>query len=545
MSDHGKWHAICKSKQKRRDEAIPQAWRLGFSDQSKDRNVMDVPTSCGVLSPEEVRITSDYDAVSLVEEVAKGRYTAEAVTVAFCKRAAIAHQLTNCLTEIFFDEAIKDAKALDKERLEHPDRPLRPFHGLPISLKDSFFVRGHDATIGLACFANDPAQQDAPLVSMLRELGAIVYCKTNVPQTLQTSDTDNNVFGRSANPHRHSFTVAGSTGGEAALIALRGSILGVGTDMAGSIRMPSAACGIYGVRPSAFIVPFGGQRNPVPDGMVGMEPTAGPMATTMRSCQFFLRTIMAADPTKYDFTAVGLPWTGKDFVPSGRKLRIGYVVDDGVFTPSPPVRRGLHESMGKLENAGHTIIPVALPEVAKAVDLAYTMFGIDGGEYLLKRMESTGEPVVPSVLNMGIVFNSDGSLRSPVTMSGLMRANVSRFLIAALYAELWRQHELDIILMPAAPHTAIPADTWTALSYTVLWNVLDYPACVIPVGKVGPGDLKDHAAGHGAADEAVYKLYTGPEEYANLPIAVQLVGRRHHDEEFTAYAMLVDSIIRA
>lgn len=283
------------------------------------------------------------------------------------------------MTEIFFDEAIKDAKALDSERLEHPDRPLRPFHGLPISLKDSFFVRGHDATIGLACFANDPAQQDAPLVSMLRDLGAIVYCKTNVPQTLQTSDTENNVFGRTANPHRLSFTVAGSTGGEAALIALRGSILGVGTDMAGSIRMPSAACGIYGVRPSAFIVPFLGQRNPVPDGMVAMEPTAGPMATTMRSCQFFLRTIMAADPTKYDFMAVGLPWTGKDFVPSGRKLRIGYVADDGVFTPSPPVRRGLHDSMGKLESAGHTLVPIALLEVAKAVELAYTMFGIDGG----------------------------------------------------------------------------------------------------------------------------------------------------------------------
>ncbi|GME45138.1 General amidase-B [Neofusicoccum parvum] len=545
MSDSGKWQAICQSKKERRDEAIPQAWKLGFYDQSKDRNVIQVPISCGILSLEEIRITSDYDAVSLAEELVKGTYTAEAVTVAFCKRAAIAHQLTNCLTEIFFGEAIREAKALDTERLKYPNKPLRPFHGLPISLKDSFYVRGQDATIGLACFANDPAQQDAPLVSLLRDLGAIVYCKTNIPQTLQTCDTENNVFGRTANPHRLSFTVAGSTGGEAALIALRGSILGVGTDMAGSIRMPSAVCGIYGIRPSAFIVPFAGQRNPVPDGMVGMEPTAGPMATTLRSCQFFLRTIMAADPTAYDFTAVGLPWTGKDFMPPGHTLRIGYVVDDGAFTPSPPVRRGLRESMEKLERAGHTIIPVVLPDVAKALDLAYTMFGIDGGQYLLKLIESTGEPMVPSVLKMGIVLNSDGSRRSPITIEDLMRANVSRFLIAARYAELWRQHRLDVILMPPAPHTAIPADTWTALSYTVLWNVLDYPACIIPVGKVGPGDSKDQGARHGAADEAVYKLYSGSEEYSDLPIAVQLVGRRHHDEEFTAHSMLIDSIIRA
>lgn len=93
MSDCGKWKTICQFKKERREEAIPPAWKLAFSDQSSDRNVMEVPTSCGILSPEEIRITSDYDAVSLAEELAKGTCTAEAVTVAFCKRAAIAHQL--------------------------------------------------------------------------------------------------------------------------------------------------------------------------------------------------------------------------------------------------------------------------------------------------------------------------------------------------------------------------------------------------------------------------------------------------------------------
>jgi amidase len=97
------------------------------------------------------------------------------------------------LTEIFFDEAMERARSLDKARKAHPDRPLPPFFGLPISLKDSYKLIGKDATIGLTCFVGKPAVHNSPLVDMLLELGAILYCKTNVPQTMMSAESHNNI----------------------------------------------------------------------------------------------------------------------------------------------------------------------------------------------------------------------------------------------------------------------------------------------------------------------------------------------------------------
>lgn len=160
---------------------------------------------------------------------------------------------TNCLTEIFFSSAISRARDLDRAKASRPTTPLLPLHGLPISLKDSFDVAGHDTSTGLACFVDAPAAQHSAIAALLLDLGAVLYCKTNLPQTIMTGDSDNNVFGRTLNPRNVSLTAGGSTGGEGALLALRGSVLGVGTDIGGSVRVPAVCNGIYGFRPSVGI----------------------------------------------------------------------------------------------------------------------------------------------------------------------------------------------------------------------------------------------------------------------------------------------------
>lgn len=162
---------------------------------------------------------------------------------------------TSCLTEILFEQAQERARQLDALRAK--GEVIGPLHGLPISLKDSFQVRGTDATLGfIAYLDNGPSQENSYLVDTLLNLGAVLYCKTNIPQTLmvcytelvplrpldfltlmllifKTADSHNNVFGRALNPWNTSLTAGGSTGGEGALIAFRGSPLGVGTDVAG------------------------------------------------------------------------------------------------------------------------------------------------------------------------------------------------------------------------------------------------------------------------------------------------------------------------
>lgn len=124
------------------------------------------------------------------------------------------------------------------------------WHGIPISLKDQFNVIGQDSSIGYVSGAGIPATENSTVVDLILRQGGIVFCKTNVPQTVMTGDTVNNLFGRTLNPVNKNIIPSGSSGGEAALLACRGSIIGIGTDTGGSIRNPCAACSLYGLKPS-------------------------------------------------------------------------------------------------------------------------------------------------------------------------------------------------------------------------------------------------------------------------------------------------------
>ncbi|PVH81660.1 amidase [Cadophora sp. DSE1049] len=531
------WKEICSEKREKRDSAIPLAWIIPNLEKfTATTNLLDVSSKCGILTENEIRITTDYDAVGIVDAIHQRLFTAEAVTTAFCKRAAIAQQLTNCLSEMFFEEAIENAKALDRTRLEHPNRPLGPFHGLPISLKDSFMLEGKDSTIGMACFVEKPAVRDSPLVAIIRSLGGLLYCKTNVPQTMMTADSDNNVFGRTLNPNNINLTAGGSTGGEGSLIRLRGSILGVGTDIAGSIRIPSAANGVYGFKPSSQIIPYAGQQSPAAPGTVGITPSAGPMATSIRSCQYFIKTIREADPSIFDSSVLNIPWLGNGLHHS-RPLRIGLIADDSLHTPSPPMRRALQEAVEKLTAAGQTIVPIRLPNVVENMELIMNLFSLDGSKFTMNLIESTGEPLVPSVIKQGLIKQPAKSLED------YFRLNHQRNTAIAEFHELWLVNQLDVILTLPAPHTAVPFDQWDVVTYTALYNLYDCPACVIPVGHVSPQDAKDELFKYGEEDRRTYDLYTGPEDYAGTPTSIQLVGRKQRDEELANIAVFVDGIL--
>ncbi|OAG08186.1 amidase [Paraphaeosphaeria sporulosa] len=530
------YRTIAAEKQIERQSKIPEEWLLHESYHGLS-NLIDIPTTCGILSVLECHITSSHDATSLLEKLRSGVWSAEQVTIAFCKRAAIAHQLTNCLTEIFFDKAVQRARDLDREKRANPTRALRPFHGLPISLKDSFQVAGYDTSTGLACFVGEPAEEDSATAAMLLDLGAVLYCKTNLPQSIMTGDSDNNVFGRTLNPRNIGLTAGGSTGGEGALIALRGSVLGVGTDIGGSIRVPSVCNGLYGFRPSVGIVPHGGVRDLTPPGTDGVRSSAGPLATSIRDVALFLKTTMQATTWQYDSTVISIPWTNQT---PKEKLRIGIVFDNGVHTPSPPVRRVLKKVCDFLKlSQSVDVIPITLPNVQEHYSDLLSYFTMDGGKNYLDLFARTGEPEVPSLKAIGL-----SSMKS-TDLFGFFELNVRRQAAAKNYQRLFRNNSLDAIIMPPAPHTALPPDQWTSASYTGLWNYLDYPAVVMPVDVVRPSDFADEIsnAKYGADDTRLYSLYTGPELYKDAPLSVQLVGYRHADEALMHTASLVDSII--
>ncbi|PVH96081.1 amidase [Periconia macrospinosa] len=536
------WQAISHAKRLARDSKIPTAWRIPRDLYHEKRCVVGIPETCGVLTPDEVDITSNHDATELIEGMKSGLWTCEQVVTAFCKRAAIAQQLVNCLTEICFEEAIERARHLDQQRQSNPGGPLPPLFGMPISLKDSFFIPGLDATTGIVSLANQPSSEHSALVLLLLKLGAVLYCKTNVPQTMMTADSDNNLFGRTLNPHDVTKTAGGSTGGEGALIALRGSILGVGTDIAGSIRIPSVSCGIYGFRPGVGVVPYKGQREIAMPGIEGVKPVSGPMATSARDIHRFLEAVRNAEPWGFDSGVHKFSWMNLDPKPV-EHLTIGIVEDDGTHTPHPPVRRGIKVAAEKLRAAGAKVVPIQLPEVDRHIGELYKFFKIGGPEPLFSMIKASGEPLVNSVQMTGLVKDE---YVEPPTVQDYFAMFDRRDAAIQQYQDLFQEHELDALLMPGAPHTAPPFDIWSCISYTGLWNYLDSPACIIPVDRVRDVDVQDEIenAKYGLEDKRVYSAYTGPEHYQGLPVTVQLVGNRQEDEALVRVVEVVDAVLR-
>lgn len=137
---------------------------------------------------------------------------------------------TNCLSDTLFPEALSTARGLDKH-LQETGKPIGPLHGLPISLKDNFNIVGKDSTLGFVSWVNSPATYNTILVDILQKAGAVLYVKTNVPTAMMIAESVNNTFGRTVNPRNRNLTPGGSSGGESALIAFGGSLLGVGTDI--------------------------------------------------------------------------------------------------------------------------------------------------------------------------------------------------------------------------------------------------------------------------------------------------------------------------
>ena len=333
-----------KSEIKRSEIAakMPAQWQIPQSFLEQGHSAFDIPRRSGILTERELEITELHYATDLVQKLTSGKYSSVEVTTAFAKRAAIARQLTSCLTEIFFEAGLRRAQELD-DHLVAIGEPVGPLHGLPVSIKESFGVTGIQTTLGFFSFLDrPPAAQNSALVDILLEAGAVLHVKTNIPQTMMTADSHNNVFERVLNPYKQGLTAGGSSGGEGALVALRGSPLGVGTDIAGSIRIPALCCGILGFKPTVGRVPYGGQTSASRPGMTGIAPTAGPLCHSARDAELLLKVVFDSNAADLDDGALGLPWSE----PAPQTiLTIGVMGEDLQRPIHPPMQRTLAEAV--------------------------------------------------------------------------------------------------------------------------------------------------------------------------------------------------------
>ncbi|RPD62973.1 general amidase [Lentinus tigrinus ALCF2SS1-6] len=549
-----RWQEQVADKRKRQQAAIPKEWLIPPVPEGQT-NVADVPRSCGLLTDRELEITEVSDVTVLLQKLAAGEWSALEVTTAFSKRAVIAHQLVNCLTEIFIDKALERAAELDAYLKKH-GKPMGPLHGLPISLKDQFKVKGLETTMGYAAWIGKYAEEDSVLVKLLLQAGAVLYVRTNVPQTLMWGETHNNVFGRTLNPYNLRLTPGGSSGGEGALIALHGSILGVGTDIGGSIRIPAHFCGVYGFRPSSHRMPSYGVVNSL-DGQESVATAFGPLSSSLSGVTTFIRSILAQEPWRYCPSAIPKPWSQDDYSlkahGEGTRLCFGIMWDEGTVKPHPPVLRALEVTKKALEAAGHSVIEWKSLRHSEYIDVTRSFWLADGsadynsclttGEPLIHSMEPDADPnVIPD-------FRIP---RKPLSAYEIWQLNKERRELRKHLLDRWQAtasstgtgRPIDALICPPAPYAAVPHGQKRSSIYTLIWNTVDYPALIMPVTKVDPKiDVKPvRESFWSAEDEHVHGMYD-PEIYKDMPVGIQLVGPTLQEEVVLGVGKVVDTVL--
>ncbi|KAH6962193.1 fatty-acid amide hydrolase [Ilyonectria sp. MPI-CAGE-AT-0026] len=551
-SSSGDWETRAAEKRASCHKAIPEAWILPSSlletlpdrsELSKTKtNLMslEILRCSGILTERELQITESYTVSELLESLASGKLTSSEVTLAFSKRAAIAQQLTGCLTETFFQQAQERVQYLDD--LRGKGRLVGPLHGLPVSIKDTYHVKGTQATIGVVAFLDRTSKENSALVDILLRLGAVLYVKTNVSQMLMSADSDNNIFGRVLNPWNTMLGAGGSSGGEGALVAFRGSPLGVGTDLAGSIRIPSLCCGTYGFKPSAGRIAFGGQQMPDNLGLGAIVASAGPLTNDINSLGIFMKAVIDTRPFRLDATVIDIPWRDIDG-PPGPKLRLGLLPESPLFPLHPPVKETMEKAVQILQSHGHDVVTLDAAEcyVAAAGEVARGILALD--KTWAKSITSNGEPFIPSLMAMSKELRviEPSFLPDLGVMDGLQRfetLQTKRAEITEAWRKLWAKHQLDAVISPVAQNTAVEHDAFGYPAYTAFLNLLDYPACVIPFHKA-------KASGMGFTKKPgqcapAYK----PDVVEGAPCAIQVFTSRMRDEECLAAAGIIDSCLR-
>ncbi|CAM9236267.1 unnamed protein product [Phaeothamnion confervicola] len=560
-----RWEAVCKKVRDERD--------------SKEHFLV-AEKKAGIANGREREDETDAKVASmsageLQAAMRSGELTCEAVCRVFCSRSHnIGLRKLNCVTEEFYDEALEEARRLDcSGELRRAEDPTRPLLGLPISIKDSITQGGARTTCGMASLQRYHAvdQEDGLLVSLIRAAGGIPFVRTNTPQCLMMSESQNAIYGRSDNPWDEARTVGGSSGGEAGLIAARCSPLGLGSDIGGSIRIPAHFCGISALKPTPERITrlgLAALRATSQGGIKVRESVvAGPMANSVGDLDLMMRALLAPMARECDPYVPPGTWDVLRAADGpGRKLRIGVFHTDRWFEPCTACKRAVHETAAALEAAGHYTEPFELPadgwEVAR---LYYGQMAAEGNMHgFVAALE--GEPLLPVYSSLKFIADLPNFVRPAVAAAlGLRgekrRASMFRVTrdggisareywglttaqmhMCRAFAAALATQKLDVLLFPAV---ALPAwqhggstELTPSLTYTFLANLLHWPAGVVPVTRVRadeqeyplealPGDQRDGVAGKAALAMA---------GSAGMPVGVQLMAPPFEDE-LVVYAM--------
>ncbi|XP_053325777.1 vitamin D3 hydroxylase-associated protein-like [Spea bombifrons] len=496
----------------------------------------------------------------LMEKLRDGDITPESALYSYAEKALEVNRDLNCVT-VFLSDCEAQIKELKKQKNKGP------LYGVPVSIKEHIGYKGHPSTCGLIQYVDEFEEDDSVIVKVLKKQGAVVFAKTNVPQTLICYESSNPIYGLTLNPHNRSKSPGGSSGGEGALIGGGGSLLGFGTDIGGSIRLPSSFCGIVGLKPTTNRLSIREVRDCI-DGLLTVPMCIGPLARDVDSLVLCMKALLCDEMFKLDPTVPPLPFNDEVYSTSV-PLRVGFYETDGYTLPSSGMRRALLETKQLLEEAGHKLIPFTPPRIdfVKNELFMKALLG-DGGATLREKFSSNtvdsnlkelySITSIPRVVKkcLSFILNpffprisktlncSQGA--SSVKDHWKQQINVQEY--KTEFIAEWRKLNLDVLLCPMlgpAYNTGYAGKLLASISYTMLFNVLQFPAGVVTVSSVSAADEQEMKRYKGHYNDLWDKLFKKAVEGAvGLPLSVQCVALPYQEELCLRFMKEVETLRR-
>jgi amidase len=309
-------------------------------------------------------------ATEIAASVARRDVSCVEVVQSHLDRIAVVNPKVNAICRLLADEALAEASAQDAA-LARGAIP-GPLAGVPMTVKENIDLAGSPTTLGVRPLANDMPTGDAPHVAQLKAAGAIAIGRTNLPDYALRWHTENELHGLTRNPWNAELTCGGSSGGDGAALAAGMTALGLGNDIAGSVRWPSQCCGTVALKPTRGRVARTRMVDrPVARGLASqMFAVHGPMTRHARD----LRTAIAnmAGYSPLDPTWVPAPLEGP---PLPQPVRVAVVVDPGEQGVAPEIAEGVRKAAGALGDAGYLVEEVQPPDMRRSVEVYWQLMG--------------------------------------------------------------------------------------------------------------------------------------------------------------------------
>ncbi|HYH85994.1 MAG TPA: amidase [Pyrinomonadaceae bacterium] len=445
-------------------------------------------------------------ATQLARAIREREVSSDEVVSAYLARIEEVNPKLNALVQVTADAARERAREADAATAR--GESWGPLHGVPVTIKDAFETAGVVSVGGTKGRAGYVPQEDAAGVARLKNAGAVVLGKTNVPEISLAFESDNLVYGQTNNPYDLARTPGGSSGGEAAAIASGMSPLGLGSDAGGSIRLPAHFCGIAGIKPTSGRTPRTGHFLP-PGGVLDSLWQTGPLARSVEDLALALPLLCGVDWR--DPSVVPMP-LGDPAAVELKNLRVAFHTDNGIVEPTPDIVAVVRNAARALADAGAQVEERRPPIPENAYELLLGLFAADGGAGLRTALLMSGTDETHALITRLLEIISVGTL-STAELGGLV------FQLDQVRGEMLSfMRDYDLIVCPPCARTAMPHgttfddDNQKLFTYTMIYNLTGWPGAVVRAG-------------------------TSPE---GLPIGAQLVARPWREDVALAAAAEVE-----